>query len=329
MNKYQNATPDGVRDILFEESSALTEIKSKVTKLFEDSGYAKIETPTMEFFDVFNRESCGIPFENMFKFTDRKGRLLVLRPDNTLAIARASASNFTDVNIPLKLYYSQKIFISKPEFSGAFNEELQCGIENFGFSDEDTDFEVLSLAIKSLSLLNDDFKLEIGNSAFFKALVKNLNVDKTKSEKIRLCVENKNFPALSEELKTVENSRAKEYILKLPTMFGGEELIDEAMCILPEDNQTSKELTCLKNLYRRLKEEGYEDKISFDLGLVHGINYYTGLVFRGYLTSSGLKVLSGGRYDKLLSEFGKDLSAIGFALEMNTISDALLRRKNV
>lgn len=109
-------------------------------------------------------------------------------------------------------------------------------------------------------------------------------------------------------------------------MFGSCEVIDEAMKVLPDEN-VQVQLKSLKNLYRKFSENGYEDKISFDLGLVHGINYYTGIVFRGYLPSSGLKVLSGGRYDKLLSEFGRDLPAIGFALEMNTISDALLKEK--
>lgn len=326
MNKYQNSTPNGVRDILFKESKELSSIKSKVTKLFEQSGYSKIETPTMEFFDVFNRKSCGIPFENMFKFTDHKGRLLVLRPDNTLAIARATASNFMSFDLPLKLFYSQKVFISNPELSGAFNEELQCGIENFGNASEDTDFEILMLAIKSLLLLNDEFKLEIGNSAFFKTLIDKLSLNSDKRENIRVYVEDKNFAALNEELNDVPDSKYKDYLLKLPTMFGSYEVIDEAMKVLPDKN-VQVELKSLKNLYRKLSENGYEDKISFDLGLVHGINYYTGIVFRGYLPSSGLKVLSGGRYDNLLSEFGRDLPAIGFALEMNTISDALLKEK--
>lgn len=324
MKRYQNATPEGTKDFLFEECRAKHKIETELSTLFKSRGYNKIITPSIEFLDVFDRDSAGILPEMMYKLIDSQGRLIALRPDSTLPIARVVATRLKDMKSPIRLYYSQNVFRKSANLSGFSDESTQSGIELIGAKGIRADLEIIITAIDTLKkCVKNNFKIEIGHAGFFKALADNLKATDEQKENIREFVEAKDFTALNDILDTLEDSEGKEAIRKLPRLFCSKDILDKALTL--SDSQKAKEsIQYLKLLFDRFKEMGIENQVNIDLGLVHRNNYYTGVVFRGYIEGSGLNIVSGGRYDKLIDEFGLDLSATGFGIDVDVLSNILL-----
>ena len=108
-------TPEGTRDLLFEECAAKRTIQERFTGIFESYGYSEVITPGLEFYDLFNGKVRYYPPETMYKLVDCKNRLMVLRPDNTMPIARLAATRLKEEPLPLKLFYNQSIFMVNPK----------------------------------------------------------------------------------------------------------------------------------------------------------------------------------------------------------------------
>ncbi len=326
MNSYSKITPEGTRDLLFEECDARRNVECRLSAMFKARNYKKVITPTLEFFDVFNRESSGIEPESVYTLTDYAGRMMVLRPDSTLPIARIAATRLKDAAYPLRLYYNQRVFHRFRSFSGHSDETTQSGIELIGASGIRADLEIITTAIDALNCCGaPDFRIEIGHAGFFKALSKALKTTDEIRTQITDLIEAKNFAALNDLLDTLGDSDPTKVLRSLPRLFGDSEVIKkaEAMC---KGKDELAPLKYLAKLYEKLSQLGLGDKINIDLGLVHRNNYYTGVVFRGFIEGSGLTVLSGGRYDMLTGEFGKQLPATGFGVEIDALAGAALSR---
>lgn len=323
MKRYDLLTPEGTRDQLFDECLAKRTIQEKLRKIFTAYGYSEVITPGLEFYDVFNSKTRYFPPETMYKLVDGKNRLMVMRPDNTMPIARLAATRLREEKLPLKLYYNQSIFMVNPKNSGRDDEFTQSGIEILGGERVAADYEALSLAAQALFAIDEDFTLEIGESGIFQTVVEDLNLPEEKSEQIHSLIESKNFPALNEALAGMSGSAA-EAVRALPSLFGESEVFAEA-----EKYMYSKELRTklagLRATYEALCSMGYSDRIKVDLGLAHKKNYYTGILFRGYVEGYGLPVLSGGRYDDLLGDFGRNAAAVGFAVNVEAAAKVFLR----
>ena len=325
MKKYDLLTPEGTRDLLFDESVARRTVEDKLRRLFESCGYSEVITPGLEFYDVFTLKTRYFAQESMYKLSDAKGRLMVLRPDSTMPIARLAASRLKDEIYPLKLFYNQNIFRINPKNSGRDDEITQSGIEIIGGDPKRADMEVLNLATEVLkSCAVNDFRLEIGDSAFFKALISKVTDDYDEIEEIRSYIENKNFPELRTALRKYPKSNETAALEALPGLFGGAEVFEKAEDIL-KGTDTGSILGELKQVYKYLSDLGVSDKLNIDLGLVNKANYYTGIVFRGYIQGYGMSVLSGGRYDTLIGDFGLNLPATGFAVNINAAANAFLK----
>lgn len=326
MNKYSKITPEGTRDLLFEECDARRHVEHQLSAMFKARAYKKVITPTLEFFDVFNRASSGIEAESLYMLTDYTGRMMALRPDSTLPIARIATTRLRDADYPLRLYYNQRVFQRCPSFSGHSDEKTQSGIELIGASGIRADLEIITMAIDALNSCGArDFRIEIGHAGFFKALSKALKTSDGIRDEIVEYIETKNFAALNDLLDTLGESDATRVLRSLPRLFGGGEVIEQAQSMCKAKDET-RPLQYLAELYKKLSQLGLGDKINIDLGLVHRNNYYTGVVFRGFIEGSGLTVLSGGRYDSLLGEFGKPLAATGFGVEIDALANAMLSR---
>ena len=325
MKKYDLLTPEGTRDLLFDESVARRTVEEKLRQMFETYGYSEVITPGLEFYDVFTLKTRYFAQESMYKLSDAKGRLMVLRPDSTMPIARLAATRLKDEIYPLKLFYNQNIFRINPKNSGRDDEITQSGIEIIGGDPKRADMEALNLATEVLKTCAvDDFRLEIGDSAFFKALISKVTKDGDEIEEIRSYIENKNFPELKATLKKYQESNETMALEALPGLFGGAEVFDKAEKFL-KGSDTRSILSELKQVYTYLSDLGVSDKVTIDLGLVNKANYYTGIVFRGYIQGYGMSVLSGGRYDTLIGDFGFDLPATGFAVNINAAANAFLK----
>lgn len=327
MKKYDLLTPEGTRDLVFDECVALRRVEEKLRNIFMSHGYSEVITPGLEFFDVFFNKSRYLPQESMYKLSDGKGRLMVLRPDSTMPIARLVGTRLKDSKLPVKLFYNQPIYRVNPKNSGRDDEFSQAGIEIIGGDPMRADMESLSIAIEVMeSFENEEYRFEIGDSGFFRILSSKLSFSENDMDTLRLYVQTKNYPALEEMLSPYKNDPYVAALIKLPELFGGSEVFDEAEKILP-DNETKEILGKLKKVYESLCELGMKDKITVDLALISkNEDYYTGIVFMGYVEGYGMPVLSGGRYDKLLEGFGVDTPATGFAVNESAVARAILKK---
>ena len=328
MKNYDLITPEGTKDLLFEESMVRREIENNLHEIFKKSGYCEFITPGLEFYDVFNLNSSYFPQENLYKLTDSKGRLLVLRPDSTMPIARAVATRLKDATLPLRIFYNQNVYRTEPSLKGRSVEIGQTGIELIGSQMKTADLEVISMAAAALKACGLNFSLEIGNIGVFKELVSRLKVSEREKEYIRQLIETKNFPALNDMLDSIGSGNVTEALKKLPALFGGEEVFEKAKKVMP-DEKITEILDELKEIYKDVSDIcGKDIEITVDLGLVNKTDYYTGLIIKGYLQGNGDEVLSGGRYNKLISEFGYAITAVGFEVNVDAIAKVASKNAN-
>ena len=319
MKKNLKITPEGTKDFLFAECSAMDDVCGRIEKVFAGRGFKRVITPGIEFYDVFSLPCSGIAQEDMFIMTDNKGRLMVARPDSTLPIARMVSTRLQNNVMPVRLYYKQAVYRNNPTLTGRSNELMQMGVELLGVKGIRADLEIITTAVKALSAVASDFRVELGHAGVFDALSDELDITENEKEKIRLTIEGKNYSALNNLLDKLEPCQAVSAIRSLPSLFGGEEVFDKAKSIC----RGTKASAALDYLHKM----GLGDKLIIDLGIVQRNDYYTGIVFTGYINGIGDAVLSGGRYDELLSEFDMPMGAAGFAVDtdavtMKTLSDA-------
>lgn len=324
MGKDYRITPEGTRDLIFEECTIRRGLEHKTAELFRSRGFTEVVTPEIEFLDVFTLKTHHISVEDMYKLSDRKGRLIALRPDSTMPIARLVSTRLREEPLPLRLFYNQKVYHATPSLTGHSDEVLQSGIEIIGASGKRADLEVISTAVEALDCCTAaDYRLEIGHIAIFHRLMEKLKLDDDLKEEIRWCIEIKNYPALNDLVDSRLVPQDADMIKQLPRLFGSEEVFDQAIALF-HDEKITETVEYLRSIFNDLQQLGLKDKISVDLGIVNRANYYTGVLFRGYITGFGQAVLSGGRYDKLLSEFGMPCPATGFGMNLDAILVSLL-----
>lgn len=331
MGKLSIYTPDGVQDTLFYECEYKRDFENAVMDTFTEHGFFEISTPTYEFYDVFESLD-GIEQENCFKFFDREGRILTLRPDLTTPISRVVSTKFSEEEFPLKISYIGNAFRYEDVQKGGRQREFtQAGIEIYGDDSAEADAEIIVTAIKALKSVGlKEFKFDIGNILFFKGLIEEAKLNKEEEDKILEYLNSKETFMLSEYLEELNiDKKIKNILLELPETFGD---IDITEKYLKSDiNETSKKaLINLKEVYDIIRDYGYESYVSIDLGLIQSIKYYTGIVFKGFTYGVGFTICGGGRYDKLSERFGKRISATGCALSVSRlVSCMLLKEENI
>lgn len=326
MKRFDKITPEGTKDLLFEECRIQKEITNGLHTAFTNDGYHQVVTPGFEFYDVFSTTALYYPQETMYKSLDNKGRVLVARPDSTIPIARLVCSRLKDYPMPLKLYYEQKVFRNNPGLRGRSNEMLQMGVELIGDASFESDVDLLTLSVKALSSCDcGDIRIELGHVGIFKLLMERLNIDSDEKSGIHQFISSKNYAALSSKLDKFERDQTTVILRELPKLFGGREVFDKAKDLFDGyDSKLIGMLEYLKSIYDALAYLGLEESVIIDFGLVNQADYYSSLVFKGYTSKAREPVLSGGRYDNLLKDFGCNLPATGFAVNVDQISAAIL-----
>ena len=323
MKKNLKITPEGTKDFLFAECSAMDDVCGSIEQVFVKRGFKKVITPGIEFYDVFSVDCSGIDQQDMYKMTDNKGRLLVARPDSTLPIARMVSTRLKNSILPVRLYYKQAVYRNNPTLTGKRNEFMQMGVELLGVKGLRADLEVLTTAVSALKSVAGDFRIELGHAEVFDALSDELDIDEDYKERIRVSIESKNYSALNNLLDKLEPCRAVSAIRSLPSLFGGDEVFEKAAEICAGTKAESA-LEYLHHIYSKLSPLGLGEKLIIDLGLVQRNDYYTGFVFAGYVSGIGDAVVNGGRYDELLSRFGESMGAAGFAIDTDALTELRL-----
>lgn len=321
MNRFGISTPEGTRDILFESSKIIRRTERAICQALETRAFSEVITPTVEYYDVFHDSNTQLDQENMLKIIDKSGHICVARPDNTTPIARIAATRLDDEALPVRLYYTQKVFRSVDGNHGHRGEFLQVGAELIGSDGLEADLDILSSAFEALKAANClNYRIEIGHAEIYKALIEALGVDDETAELIRRLIEDKSFAALSDALEPYRGKPAYDALHAMPQLFGDISVLDEVEK-LTKNIRVLGATSYLRKLYVALEEAGFRDQIMIDLGLVHKMDYYTGIIFRGYMDSAGAAILSGGRYNDLCAKFGRDFPAAGFGIDVERVAE--------
>lgn len=322
-------TPEGVRDIYNEECEKKLELQDRLHKALKRHGYHSIQTPTFEFFDIFGKEVGTIPSSELYKFFDREGNTLVLRPDITPSIARSAAKYFMDEDMPIRLSYMGNTFINNHSYQGRLKESTQLGAELIGDDTVDADAEMIAMAIDALKSSGlKDFQISVGHVEFFRGLMEAAGLSEEQEEVIRELIANKNFFGVEEEISDCSmNQNLKELFGMLGTIYDNAASFEEAKTYAADYPRVYKAIRRLEDLDAVLKIYGVDKYVTYEFGMLSSYHYYTGVIFAGYTYGSGEPIVKGGRYDKLLTYFGKDAASIGFAIVVDQLMAAISRQK--
>lgn len=322
-------TPEGVRDIYGLECERKLYLEQKLHAVFTGYGYHPIETPSFEFFDIFGKEVGTTSSKDLYKFFDREGNTLVLRPDITPSIARSAAKYFMDEEMPIRFCYKGNTFINHHSLRGRLKECTQLGAELMNDPSVDADAEILAMIVDSLQAAGlKEFQISVGHAGIYQGLVAAAGFSEEDTAELYSLLSNKNFFGVEAFIET------HDLPVDLRTCFGmlrcmytsGEELTQFLEAAKNYDS-IKHALERLISLQQMLLIYGIEDYVSFEPGMVSDYQYYTGILLSGYTYGTGEPIVKGGRYDELLPMFGKDSAAIGFVVVVDQLLEAIERQK--
>ena len=327
MKSYKLHTVEGVKDLLPLEQKQKKELEEQINGVLYHYGYEPIQTPTFEYVEVFAKEDGNISRGEMYKFLDRKGNVLALRPDLTPPIARVVATSLKDALFPLRLSYVGSAYRHVEGYQGKLHEFTQVGVELVGNNSVLSNAEVIAVAINSLNASGaEGFVIHLGQVEYFKSIMEETELDQEIVEQIRVVIENKNIVELENLVKNhVPKEELGQLLLELPKLCGDIKMIHQAKK-LTSNPKALKALEELEQIYELLMEYNVTDYVTFDLGMVSRLEYYTGIIFKGYTHGSGHEILGGGRYDTLIKKFGKNVPAIGFGINVNDLLSAISKQ---
>lgn len=321
MKNLKLLTPNGLNDLLPAAYQRKRSIERGIEAVFERYGYAFISAPTLEYLAVF--EGMGsIPIAEMYKLGDRNGDMLALRPDMTPAVARMAVTHkLMEQNCPLRLCYIEKAFRDHERFQGRENEFTQAGAELMGVSSPEVDAELIALAVQGLlSTGLANFRVDIGEVNFLPGVLAELEAALSAEE----CRDFMAYMIRRDYVAAEEiSARAKhivpagELLSELSQLTGGPEVLTRAQSMVSKP-RAKEALRHLEEVYGILRDQGLDRHILLDLSMTGQLDYYTGIIFKGYAKGSGSTVVDGGRYDKMAA-----LPAVGFGIKIDGILDAL------
>ncbi|ODA42307.1 ATP phosphoribosyltransferase regulatory subunit [Desulfosporosinus sp. BG] len=307
--------PDGMRDLLPEELVVQERLEEEILALFRQWSYQKVLTPTLEY------TACVQPDieqdDSLYKFFDREGRILALRPELTMSIARLVSTRMRGGDFPLRLCYGADVYRNT---AVRHREFRQVGVELVGSDQELADAEVIALAVEAIAGLGlKNYQFNLGHMGIFSGLMLEAGVDEGLQSKLEEALARKDMVGVERWVSQSRlPTRVQELLLRLPHFHGGEEILDEVLD-WSERPAIQEAVERLRKIYRYLNYFGVQENVSLDLGILRGFSYYTGAVFEGYVPGMGFPVVEGGRYDTLYSDFGVSLPATGFAIHLGTL----------
>ncbi|MDR1605234.1 MAG: ATP phosphoribosyltransferase regulatory subunit [Gracilibacteraceae bacterium] len=307
--------PEGMTDFLPGRLAALEEAEQKALGVMRAWTYRKVRTPGLEYRDCV--EPGADQGDSLYKFFDRDGNILALRPEFTTPIARLAACWCREDALPLRFCYAGPVYRSGDERQREFS---QVGAELVGVDSPLADAEVLALAVEVLKALEvQGFRLSLGHNGILEGLMQEFRVGDVLRRELEDGIARKDIVKLETLIRAHSlPPEAAGLLTALPALTGREEVLDALEPwnrILP----VRRAAETLRTIYAYLAEFGVQKYVSLDLGILQGFSYYTGAVFEGYLPEVGAPVLDGGRYDGLYADFGFPQPATGFALHLGLI----------
>src|SRR5690625_836603 len=322
MYLYHNIEND--HNINVEEIFARQQIIQKIKQRFSTYGYNEISTSAFESYDLYAKMNGTVNHHEMIKTIDNTGKVLVLRPDITIPITQQIARNTTALEKDLRYFYVLDVFRQTAE-TKEYRESTQAGVEYFGNPHAEADAEIIALAIHLLQDLKvSNFKIELGHAGFFKQLVTEMNLDEQDLQELKRNIQAKNITEIEQSLTQLSvNSEMKEIVTSLPFLYGSPQDVIKRAKKLPLTTEMIQTLTNLQNIYQVLESYGVEKHVVIDLSLINHMDYYSDIIFQGFIEKVGKPILMGGRYNTLANQFNADLPAIGFACDVDFLISGL------
>lgn len=327
MRENKLHTPVGFRDILPEERAVRSAVTRRIEKTIEARGYDFIESPMLEYIDVFSQDGKGSSDQGlMYKFFDKEGHVLAMRCDMTPPIARIAATAFDERSLPIRLSYSGSIYKSSGSYQGKLYEIQQAGVELIGSAGVDADAEIVCLAVECILASGiKDFKINLGQVQFFRGILEETGLDKSGIDILQDKIAEKDFVGVETLIEEGGmNTESAELLKELPRLVGKKEVLRRA-AELTKNKSALEALDMLSELMDIISARGLDKYVDFDLGMVNQLNYYTGIIFRGYTYGTGYSIVGGGRYDNLVGAFGRELPAVGLGINISEIMSVIIR----
>jgi ATP phosphoribosyltransferase regulatory subunit len=319
--------PYGTKDFLPAEARCKRLLEGELAAQFSRWGYEEVVTPTMEYLQTLTIGTGLDMSEQMFVFFDRSNRILALRPEMTIPIARLAATRFREKPLPLRLFYLTNVFRHEEAQAGRQCEFHQAGVELMGAAQPSADAEVIGLAISAaLAAGLQDFRICLGQVEFINGILAESGLSERERQEIKQCLVKRDLVGLERTTKmsglTAEKQAA---ICQIPLLSGGQEALNTARALVT--NSASRDaLDNLEAIFDLLHAYGLQQYVAFDLGIIRDFDYYTGMVFEGYTPGLGFPFCGGGRYDRMLASFGLECPATGFAMGIERLLLALSRQ---
>ncbi len=293
---------------LSSEESIVFELR----ELYRQFGYSKYKMSKFEEYDLYAGNKDFLVSDHIITFTDTNGKLMALKPDVTLSIVRSSR----DTDVLRKVYYNENVYRVSGR-SRSFQEIMQTGIECLGPIDDYCVLEVVKLARKSLKLISEDFVLTISDLDLLSDALEKLGVNEEAKKRVLRCVGSKNLHELEAVCREVNaDPEAAAFLKALAGVSGAPQ---QVLAALRELGCGEEALAPLTKLTQSLANIGEGSGLRIDLSLTGDMNYYSGIIFKGYVSGIPAGVLSGGRYDKLMKKMGKKSGAVGFAVYVDML----------
>lgn len=323
-------TPDGVRDIYGAELALRLKTQECLLQELRAGGFEDIKPPTFEFFDVFARKISGTRARDLYKFFDKDGNTLVLRSDFTPQVARCISKYFLDTPDAgsIRLCYQGDVFVNVSDLQGKLRQTTQAGAELAGDGSVNADAEMIALLIRCLIRAGlSDFQVSIGHADFFHGISTESALTPEEEDEIRLLIAEHNYFAAEKRMFDLRvDETYREILLKISDFVGDAgELATVRKSVTNDISRAAIDRLCA--VYDALQKEDLSRYVSFDPGMLSATGYYTGVTFEAYTYGVGDAIAKGGRYDRLLSYFGKDAPAIGFAITVDDLVNALSRQE--
>lgn len=307
--------PIGMHDLLPGQLVLQESLEDKLLDLFTQWSYQKVLTPTMEF------AACVQPEidreDHLYKFFDKQGHVLALRPEFTTPIARLVSTRMRNAETPLRLCYGADVFRNSPT---QFREFRQTGVELVGSGEEAADAEVIALAVKGMQELGlKDFQFNLGHMGIFTGLMSELGIPMELQTELEEGLARKDMVGIEGLIsRSGLKGEIQDVLLKLPHLHGKQEILDEVLS-WSSRKAIKDAVNGLRLVYDYLGDFGVQEFVALDLGILRGFSYYTGAIFEGYVQGVGFPVVEGGRYDGLYTDFGYPQPATGFAVNLGSL----------
>jgi ATP phosphoribosyltransferase regulatory subunit len=317
--KSYTQIPPGTQILIGRAARRRRVLERAICSVFEGWSYEEIIPPIFDYYDVFAK-GWGQE-EQIYRFIDREGNILALRPEFTSLVAKTVATRLASSPKPIRLFYSGEVLRFEKPKGGRQREFAQIGIEHYGGTRKSADVEVLLVAVEAFQRLGiQSFQINLGSVDFFGGIVDRMELPKEQIDALKEALNVKDQSGLEALLQTLPLEERRKNILRaVPHLTGGKAVITEARTLV-KNPRSVEALDHLEEIYSIFERLELAQHLTIDLGEIRGFDYYTGILFRAYVRGLGFEVASGGRYDGLPAAFGEDVPAVGFSFSLDRLT---------